>query len=1205
MFWTILHQCNFVQSCLPLLPGLDNFTSMQFCPIVFAFVTWPGQFYIITILSNRVCLSYLVWTILHQCNFVQSSLFKLFYYILTLLFSCYITEKKAFKYELCGPVINLFCCHETIDLPGDTAGRLKNKLIFKMDVNFHQASMKEFFKQGFLTKVQDGSADLNQSDMKVFIHSIDDKQTEKTPKREILSINDVEIAKDQKRSIVHPNKVAIPVDKARYNYQPVPAGLSTRGGQQSESVKRLLSTSIQHQEIFYFLEKFNYKKLSTIDDLKSLATDIDMPIDYMRGDFKVAYQTFRQKFQEKFRLFFSMLDGNHRSSIIAKILDEECFSDAYYKPENWESLMMEDRTNLSKIYDLYTVEVEYHPTILIPMKIAKRESSKRRQSIQKLFGEKFLDYFSMFGKHALNSNLEQCDDDNFFCHNHSTDIHDAFTRNYGKMIEYMILTMVGAELDIVEDDYEKLIQCGKENSSSVPFIPFFGYTNLDRNVKQHKFPTTQVHLPQEQLIILELMRLFLGNIQLLPKFNYFLQNTYITEDYRNTTEHHSKINFQFFKSLLQTIHVCTDVLYKQLMHEMAILKRIKRNEETGVWDQKEFSDMKNNFPSNRWHTFIAINQLEDIINVWSVIGNDPQPFFKPIEKYGSQAFFEKMRSEIRSNNKIESFLIHLLVEYEYQYKSYVNWAFNENKNVFELGWKKRMVAIYKNKAKKLAMTDYPQNDKKVPGHVFRLRDLHDENDDEQLKLSVLVPCTFRTFMSLYYPCLKTNEDKNSLRKYDYVLIDANVPHPSKGMMKIGKSNLRIRKYHKTMTMTDDIDLSKSKGYDNSDDKSDKSTSAKRRNTGSKNSAKKPKKKDSDSRSTKSNDNKRGSTDTKGSGQKAKKKKNSTSTIQSNPLITTPPILPTPSPETFHTPNITPRAKTRSQTKKEDSTPASRTRSQTKKIKESALSLDIIMKDKNDDGNSSDSSNNEDSSYRDDTGTENSTVKKSLHGRWEVGKMDDTTITLKKSKEKCDGTLSTMSTEIGKSWYNPIVIQDIQSCKEDMDKEMRDILNTIDETNVMSYEDRKKKVEHGLEFCMRRIGTLSEAAQMWQNNMDRIVASEEKVQVSQDMYNSMQAFMKKLTITTDNADETECVGKTETHKEEKLTKNSAGTFDSVECEECTDKIPTNHRCMHELSEGGYLCEDKRICGKAICGICKSSRNCTLNRCKEHNVEDNNF
>ena len=91
-----------------------------------------------------------------------------------------------------------------------------------MDVNFHQASMKEFFKQGFLTKVQDGSADLNQSDMKVFIHSIDDKQTEKTPKREILSINDVEIAKDQKRSIVHPNKVAIPVDKARYNYQPVP-----------------------------------------------------------------------------------------------------------------------------------------------------------------------------------------------------------------------------------------------------------------------------------------------------------------------------------------------------------------------------------------------------------------------------------------------------------------------------------------------------------------------------------------------------------------------------------------------------------------------------------------------------------------------------------------------------------------------------------------------------------------------------------------------------------------------------------------------------------------------------------------------------------------------------------------------------------------------------------------------------------------------
>jgi hypothetical protein len=45
------------------------------------------------------------------------------------------------------------------------------------------------------------------------------------------------------------------------------------------------------------------------------------------------------------------------------------------------------------------------------------------------------------------------------------------------------------------------------------------------------------------------------------------------------------------------------------------------------------------------------------------------------------------------------------------------------------------------------------------------------------------------------------------------------------------------------------------------------------------------------------------------------------------------------------------------------------------------------------------------------------------------------------------------------------------------------------------------------------------------------------------------------------------------------------FPSIICEEC-DRFPTQHRCLVEVTTGGYLFDGLVVCGAAVCAICST-------------------
>jgi hypothetical protein len=46
------------------------------------------------------------------------------------------------------------------------------------------------------------------------------------------------------------------------------------------------------------------------------------------------------------------------------------------------------------------------------------------------------------------------------------------------------------------------------------------------------------------------------------------------------------------------------------------------------------------------------------------------------------------------------------------------------------------------------------------------------------------------------------------------------------------------------------------------------------------------------------------------------------------------------------------------------------------------------------------------------------------------------------------------------------------------------------------------------------------------------------------------------------------------------------FPSILCEDC-NRLPTQHRCLNEVTTNGYLFEDMLVCGLAICALCSSN------------------
>jgi hypothetical protein len=58
------------------------------------------------------------------------------------------------------------------------------------------------------------------------------------------------------------------------------------------------------------------------------------------------------------------------------------------------------------------------------------------------------------------------------------------------------------------------------------------------------------------------------------------------------------------------------------------------------------------------------------------------------------------------------------------------------------------------------------------------------------------------------------------------------------------------------------------------------------------------------------------------------------------------------------------------------------------------------------------------------------------------------------------------------------------------------------------------------------------------------------------------------------------------------------FPSVICEEC-DNYPTHHRCLVEVSDGGFLFDGLAVCGIAVHAICSAEfGNEGLFKCAEH-------
>ena len=621
----------------------------------------------------------------------------------------------------------------------DNEDRTKNKFLFCMYVNHHQADINQLQKETeFLLDVTKGKALINNIDFKVVVHTLGMKEEESTHSKPISTISDVLFPDNNLLSVVHPTLHA-----------KVHSGenLDTKNVQDRNSIKKFEQCKKDNKKIFNWLQQFENVALKTTDDLKNLGSklQIDHKQFLTKGNFFGSYTAFKKLFQEKFKVFFSLLDGNHRATVLTKLLDKEPISDNYLRSENDKCIEVDIK---AKVFDFFTVDIEYHPKELIDSRYARKQSYQIKSSGNKFFGSKFLDYFSSFSKYINNgeSAFKECDDINFFGSKYGPNVTDAFMTNVTEALSEMVFIAIECSEVNIKSDVVLAVMKEKYIFKEFYTLP---------NEKRRKLSIGgDIKLSEETVLLMELMRLFCGKKSLLPKFTSFLRNPYQLQILKNESEYHfDREKTYVIKKLVTIIQRMSKCMLNSFVEELAIAHN------------KKPSEVKKFFMIQRFETMIQISILEDIVDVWNLIGYDPRVYINSVVQYGSKTLIEKVYKILHEIPKDDEmpFLLLLLEEYENNHRSYLNFIKHTmSLPVFGGLWMKQMLEVFKSDKSQRAAD---------PSGVLSCKALKmkDQIYRENETTSILIPCSFKTFMELYFPCLFTQNKLDFMKTFPFLL----------------------------------------------------------------------------------------------------------------------------------------------------------------------------------------------------------------------------------------------------------------------------------------------------------------------------------------------------------------------------------------------------------------------------------------------------
>ena len=685
-------------------------------------------------------------------------------YLPLILFS---TGLDSFKYNLCGMVINLFLLQENapkINQETDT-----NKFIFSMDVNFHQVSMetlmkeKEYLKtQGdFMETIKSGRTTINNSDLKVYIHTVEEGSKNKLTS--LKSVNDVRFPNGMSECLYHPKLIAKKL-----------SAKNVVNGQQNTNLRHSANRRFQRcidnndaYAVFCWLQNFESVTLSTCKDLNDLAGALGMEKEYTTcGDFKANYKVFKQAFQEKFKIFFSILDGNHRSTVISKLIDEEPFTDFYEKSEKDVYYKLEGAL-LNRVLSLFTVEIEYSSTVLIHPDYARSVSAMLRQAQEKKFGHPYVDILSSYVKECQDE-LPTCNKTNLYNMGYGPGQVDQFMKNVETGFEKM-MKIVEYNVENFCDNKEGLEKFLR-NRSMWHFVPWYPKTfyNRYRGGKKKVDKKNNIWAKTDGMMFMDMMRLCSCNMNVLKKYIYFMKTSKTEEYHRDEnrfgmTSH----NHHFIGNLIQIVYRMSNTFYDALVHELAKTKVWKT-----VTGSKEFEGkkraMSNNLPSTRIMCFMSFSMLSNIIDTWNLIGYDPEILLKSVNKFGSVQLKSNTMKVLSDKDKPaeeeekKPFLIHLLEEYEIHQNFIIEGLkHDEEKHVFKPDFLEKVCSEFGNKTKSHTNENLTEVDWDIKDFRFQQKFWHSKDD------SVYVLPSFQTFMTLYFPYIATDKelDKMTGRKY--------------------------------------------------------------------------------------------------------------------------------------------------------------------------------------------------------------------------------------------------------------------------------------------------------------------------------------------------------------------------------------------------------------------------------------------------------
>ena len=666
----------------------------------------------------------------------------------------FFTGKRAFRFQLSGPVINLFIFHETVDVEGCNKNLRKNKIIFSMDVNYHQVSTSKIVTDekllGNMT-LPESQTNFDNSDMYAVIHTIEDG---KHGDNALKSINDVSFPDGRSISVTHPKKIAKHIRKFKW----------ARKSRRSADY-RFEDSNDDQAALFSFLELFNNVFLRDNDDLSKLYKKLLGPKGQdnwkCSDDFHESYQRFHKWFQDRFNLYFSFMDGNHRATIISKLMHVEKITDNYYHDENEKYPEWMKRETEKVFGGLFSVKIEYHSTELIDPLYAKKISADLRQSQLEHFGTKYADVFTSFAKSI--DNFASCTDDNFYLKGYGTGRRDQYMDNVDMFFHKMLCTasIYNREMKLDITEVEKAMK----NKKSYYFKPFLPSCKKQRKEKMMSFKfdeEKEIQVPSEVILIVDILKLFCADINMLHKYNNFMRHPYVLEKMENTsTNFKCDLNESYFvKDLLSTVFRMSYFLCDALVRELSIME-----------NHEETTTVNRALPTERIKTFMSISILQEIIEVWDRTGHDPKIMVAELMWYGT-TYTHTIVSNIVSggdNTNKKPFLIYLLDEYENHQRAYFNLLEVDRTRqdrtgcyIFNKKFKERICKKYghfNNRNSCSKMDDFDKN-------FWTMEDFRMKDTNCTINGMVYLMPSFTTFMGFFYPCLLTDEKKTHLQNED-------------------------------------------------------------------------------------------------------------------------------------------------------------------------------------------------------------------------------------------------------------------------------------------------------------------------------------------------------------------------------------------------------------------------------------------------------